>query len=231
VNAEDTALARKFFQQAVDRDPSFAGGYKGLSAVQGNELDCDGRGLSETLLLAEPLAQRAVSLDDADAEARSLLSIALRRRGDHEGGLAEAERALAISPNLAGAHAARGASLISAGRLKEGIAALERSIRLDPRRGAVRLNQIALALYCSGEYEAAVDAANRAIRSYPNYPNTYRWLAVALGQLGQIEEAKQALKKAIEIAPNSFEMYVGERVRLEDHAHMLEGLKAGWREE
>ena len=55
-----------------------------------------------------------------------------RRRGDYEGNLAEAERALTISPNLAGAHAARGASLISAGRLKEGVAALERSIRLDP---------------------------------------------------------------------------------------------------
>jgi adenylate cyclase len=181
---------------------------------------------------AEALARRAVALDDADAEARSLLSIALRRRGDYDGGLAEA---LAISPNLAGAHAARGASLISAGRLKEGIAALERCIRLDPRRAAVRLNQIALALYCAGEYQTAVDAANRAIRSYPNYPNSYRWLAAALGQLGQIEEAKKALERAIEIAPASFDMYVGERVpwrQPEDHVHMLEGLrKAGWREE
>ena len=232
VSAEDNALAQKLFQQAVDLDPSFPGGYKGLSAVQSNEADYEGRGLSETLRSAEALARRAVALDGADAEARSLLATALRRRGDYEGGLAEAERALTISPNLAGAHAARGASLISADRSKEGVVALERSVRLDPCRSAVRLNQIALALYGSGEYQAAVDTANSAIRSYPDYPNTYRWLAAALGQLGWTEEAKQALEKAIAIAPASFDMYVRERVpwrRPEDHVHMLEGLrKAGW---
>src|SRR5438270_11449547 len=109
-SAEDNALARKFFQQAVDLDPSFAGGYKGLCAVESNEADYEGRGLSETLRSAEALERRAVGLDGADAEARSLLATTLRRRGDYEGGLAEAERALTISPNLAGAHAARGAS-------------------------------------------------------------------------------------------------------------------------
>jgi adenylate cyclase len=231
VSAEDNALARKFFQQAVDLDPSFAGGYKGLCAVESNEPDYEGRGLSEALRSAEVLARQAVALDGADAEARSLLATALRRRGDHEGSLAEATRALAISPNLAGAHAAIGATLISMGRSKEGVPALERSIRLDPRRSAVRFNQIALALYFTGQYDAAVDAANRAIRSSPDYPNPYRWLAAALGQLGRIEEAKQALEKAIATAPGSFRMYVRERApwrRPEDHAHMLEGLrKAG----
>jgi adenylate cyclase len=234
VTGEDNALAQQFFQQAVDLDENFAGGYKGLSALQAHETDYEGRDLSETAPIAEALARLAVALDGADAEARSLLAIALRRRGDNEGALAEAGRALTISPNLASAHAARGASLISSGRHRDGIAALERSIRLDPRRAAVRLNQIALALYFSGEYKAAVEAANRAIRSYPNYPNTYRWLAAALGQLGQIEEAKDALQKAIAIAPAAFDMYVKKRVpwrRPEDHAHMLEGLrKAGLRE-
>ena len=99
--------------------------------------------------------------------------------------------------------AARGANLISAGRLKEGVAATERSIRLDPRRSAARLNQIALALYYSEEYQAAVEAANRAIRSYPNYPNAYRWFAAALCQIGQIEGAKRALQKAIAFAPET----------------------------
>jgi hypothetical protein len=38
-SAEDNALAQKFFQQAVDLDPSFAGGYKGLSRAQGQAAD------------------------------------------------------------------------------------------------------------------------------------------------------------------------------------------------
>jgi adenylate cyclase len=230
-STEDNALAQKFFQQAIDLDPSFAGGYKGLSRARGQAADYQGRGLPEALSSAEALARRAVALDGADAEGRSRLANALYRQGDYEGGLAEAELALSISPNLADAHGERGATLIFSGRLKEGLAALERCVRLDPRRSAVRLNQIALGLYLSREYEAAVEAAKRAIRLYPEYPNTHRWLAAALGQLGRFEAAKVALEKAIAIAPPAFDMYLRRRppwIRPGDHAHMLEGLrKAG----
>jgi adenylate cyclase len=234
-NIEDYALAQKFFQQAIELDPSFAGGYTGLATAQRQEGEFQGR-VAETLSSGEALIRRAVALDPADAEARSHLANALRVRGDYDGALAEAERALATTPNLAIAHHVLGTALIFSGRPKEGIAALQRSIRLDPHhpRSPNRLYQLALGLYFSREYEAAVEAAKLAIRSYPATPNSYRWLAVALGQLGRTVEAKEALEKATAIAPASFDMYVRNRVswmRPEDHAHMLEGLrKAGWRE-
>jgi adenylate cyclase len=94
------------------------------------------------------------------------------------------------------------------------------------------LNWVTLGLYFSRQYEAAIEAAKRGIRSQPDFPSTYRWLAAALGHVGQTEEAKEALEKAIAVAPASFEIFVGRRVpwhRPEDYAHMLEGLrKAGW---
>jgi adenylate cyclase len=155
-------------------------------------------------------------------------------RGDYEGGLAEAERALTISPNLAAARRQRAAILIFSGHPKEGVAALKGSIRLDPRspRSVGPLNHMVLGLYFSREYEAAIEAAKHIIRSFPEFPLPYRWLAAALGQLGRIEEANRALEKAVEIAPAVFDMYVRECppwMRAEDHAHMLDGLrKAGW---
>jgi adenylate cyclase len=234
---DDNALAQKFFQQGIDLDPNFSGAYGGLALARNQASDFGTRGLPETLSSVEALARRAVALDGADAEARSLLCDALWRRGDYEGGLAEAERALATTPNLASAHHMLGAALIFSGRPKEGLAALERSIRLDPRypRSAARLHQVAIGLYFCRDYEAAIEAAKRTIRAYPEFPNTYRWLAAALGQTGRIEEAKEALEKAIVLAPAAFDMYVRRRVpwqRPEDHAHMLEGLrKAGWREQ
>jgi len=109
------------------------------------------------------------------------------------------------------------------------------SIRLDPRDAfaAIRLMHVGSALYLSRRYHAAVEAAKQTIRSYPDFPLTYRWLAAALAQAGRIEEANEALETAIAIAPASFEMYVRGRapwMRAEDHAHILEGLrKAGWR--
>jgi adenylate cyclase len=236
-SADDNALAQKFFQQAIDLDPTFGGGYRGLAMAQAVAAGgFQTRNLAETLISAEALARRAVALDGADAEAHSTLAATLCSRGDYEGALAEAERALAISPNLAGAHATLGATRIFSGRPKEGLAALETSIRLDPHDPLLpsRLNRLALGRYFSGQYEAAVEAAKRAIRLNPDYPMPHRWLAAALGQIGRTEEAKEALGKAIAIAPASFDMHVRSRVpwmRPEDHDHMLEGLrKAGWEE-
>jgi adenylate cyclase len=97
------------------------------------------------------------------------------------------------------------------------------------------MNHVAMGSYLCHDYEASIAAAKRAIRAYPEFPNTYWWLAAALGQVGWIEEAKEALEKAIAVAPAAFNMYVRQRVpwhRPEDYAHMLDGLrKAGMPEE
>jgi adenylate cyclase len=55
-----------------------------------------------------------------------------------------------------------------------------------------------------------VAVAKQVIRSYPGSANLYRWLAAALGQLGRIEEAKEALEKAITILPELFARNVRE---------------------
>jgi adenylate cyclase len=98
--SNDNLLAEKFFQQAIDLDPTFSGAYGGLAMAQAQAPDFQTRGLHETQSSFELLARRAVALDGADAEAHSRLGAVLWRRGDHEGARAEAERALAISPNL-----------------------------------------------------------------------------------------------------------------------------------
>jgi len=95
-----------------------------------------------------------------------------------------------------------------------------------------RLNQMALAHYFCRDYEAAVAAAERAIRLFPGFPSPYRWLAAALGEIGRTAEAKAALEKAVAVSRDAFNFQVRQRppwFRSEDHAHMLEGLgKAGW---
>jgi TolB-like protein/Flp pilus assembly protein TadD len=233
---DDDATAEKFFEQAIDLDPTFGGGYSALALCQlqaaalYQKLDMPSAQRS-----AEALARRAVALDGADAEARSCLGWALQARGEADGALAEIERALSMSPNLAIAHGHRGATLIFAGRPKEGLRALETCIRLDPRDPylAVRLLHVAAGLYFCGEYEASIEAAKRLIRSYPDFPMIYRWSAAALGQLRRTAEAKEALEKAVSHAPAAFDMYVRNRApwfRPEDHAHLVKGLrKAGWK--
>jgi adenylate cyclase len=231
----DNALAQKFFQQAIDLDPSFAGSFTGLAYAHWRAAGVFGtQNLAEAEDLAETLVRRAVALDANDAEARTCFGNQLMRRGDYAGALAEIERALAMSPNLADAHGALGSVLTRSGHPKEGRIALEKCIRLDPRNpnNNQQLLVITISYYLSREYDAAVEAAKRGIRAYPDHSNQYRWLAAALGQTGQVEVAKEVLAKAISMAPAAFDMFVRRRVpwhRPEDHAHMVEGLrKAGW---
>jgi adenylate cyclase len=88
--------------------------------------------------------------------------------------------------------------------------------------------------YYSRAYDQAVEAVEHLIRSFPEYPPSYRWLAAAFGQLGRTAEAKEALGKARAIALVPFDPFGRPHAawrRPEDHAHLLEGLrKAGWRE-
>jgi adenylate cyclase len=230
----DSALALKFCQQAIDLDPNFSGSYVGLALAQVVANDFGTLDLPEMQSSLEALARRAVALDGANGEAHSVLALALGRRGDYEGALAEAGRALATAPNLAYAHHMLGAVLIHSGRPEEGLAAVERSIRLDPRSwySATRANLVVMGSYLCRDYEAAIAAAKEAIREHPEFPGTYRWLAAALGQAGRVEEAKEALEKAIAVGTAAFEMYARQRVpwhRPEDQEHMLDGLrKAGW---
>jgi adenylate cyclase len=205
---EDNALAQECFRQAIELDPNFRGGYRGLAVAviqaAGGYL---ASGQEELGKEAEALARRAVELDGSDAESRAYHSNAFWSCGDYDSALAEAKTALTLSPNLARGHANYGCALIFSGRPKEGIASLEKSIELDPYEPMFlsRLNLLALGLYFAGEYQAAVEAAKRTIRATPDYPLPYRWLAAALGQLGRTTEAKQALEKAIAVAPDMFD--------------------------
>ena len=227
--ADDTTFAERFFRQAIDIDSNFPGGHTGLAYAQHQASSRHGLPDSES---AES-ARHAVRLDANDAEARVCLGFMLMWQGNLEAAFAESEAALALSPNLANAHGLRGSVLNWSDQWATARIALERSIRLDPRNPnlAYRYNAVTIGYYLSGEYSAAIEAAHRTIRSYPDREQDYRWLAAALGQLGRVDEAKEALEKAIATAPASFYRFVRTRVpwhRPEHYAHMLEGLrKAG----
>ena len=232
----DYAQAEKFFRRAIDLDRNFPDGYCGLATAEIRSAGTFRIGsLAEAQTSAERLAHFAVALDGNNAFARSSLSFALFTRGDLRGARAEAERALALSPNLASGYFQRGTALIYSGRPQEGLRDLQISLKLEPRGSnlAISLHHVAIGLYFSRAYDGAVEAAQDAVRLFPEYPPSYRWLAAALGQLGCVEAAKEALRKAMAIAPPPF--FVRQRTpwyRPEDRAHFLEGLRnAGWREE
>jgi adenylate cyclase len=209
-SVKENADAQTCFQQAIDLDRNFAGGYWGLAWARLHEAaGLQRRDLAEAQKYAEALARRAVALGAADAEARSALAFTLLMRGDYDTALVEAGHAIVLSPNLAVAHGERGATLIYSGQPIEGVEAVYRCIRLDPYDPLLRsrLLHLTTGLYFAGEFGAAIEAAKRAIGSFPEFPAPYRWLAAAFGQLDRFSEAKVALEAAIAVASTSFDMY------------------------
>ena len=236
ISVTDNEAAKAFFRRAVDLDPSFASAHAELAIaiLQGAMLYQFTR-LADAFGEATPIAHRAISLDPRGAAGYISVGFTRQFQGDYEGMFVAAREAIAISPNSAGAHHALGRALLFSGRPQEALETIRKAIRLDPHNAlrTLWLSHIAVAHYFLREYEAAVEAAREALRAYPDHPWALRWLAAALGQAGRLDDAHQALRRAITLAPNSFDMFVSQRgpwVRPEDYEHMLEGLrKAGWK--
>jgi len=229
--ARDCEKAKEFFRRAIDLDPNFPDGYCGLATAEIRAAGTFRRGsLIEAQSSAEQLAYFAVALDGNNASAHSCLAFALFGRGDRRGAWAEADRAVALSPNLASGYFRRGTALIYSGRPQEGLKDLQTSLRLEPcgPNLAINLHHVTIGLYFSRAYDKAVEAAQYSVRSFPEHPPPYRWLAAALGQLGCVEEARKALEKAMAVVPPPF-LRDAPWYRPDDRAHFLEGLrKAGW---
>jgi adenylate cyclase len=98
---DDNILAERLFQRAIELDGNLADGYCGLAVAQLRAIAYfQTRAPVDIQSSAEPLARQAVALDGNNAVARAWLSYALYMRGDAEGAVAEADRALELSPNL-----------------------------------------------------------------------------------------------------------------------------------
>jgi adenylate cyclase len=235
IGVTDNEAAKKFFRRAIDLDRHFAAAHAQLAiAIFQGASYYQATSLAEAVDQALPLAQRAIGLDPLGVAGHIGIGVGRLFQGDFDGMFAAAHQALDVSPNYATAHHLLGTALLFSSCPREAIEAYRKAIRLDPYDpfATFRLSHIATAYYFLRDYAGAIGAAKEGLRSHPDHPWIHCWLAAALGQIGRLDEAKQALQKATTIAPKSFDMYVRERVpwmRGEDYEHVLEGLrKAGW---
>jgi tetratricopeptide (TPR) repeat protein len=104
-------------------------------------------------------------------------------------GIAECERALALDPNLANAHAQIGLAKLIIGRGEETEAHVNEALRLSPRdMGAFNWLGIAgLAKLLLSKDEEAVVRLRRAVETNRNWPSAHFYLAAALAQLTKRE--------------------------------------------
>ena len=129
----ETRTAIRFFQEAIDLDPTYAIAYVGLAEANRSLAITADVPSKDCLPQAKAAARKALELDEALAEAHASLSFSLIWFDwDWAGGEREAKRAVALNPNSAVAHFAYGHMLSDLGRHQEAIAEIARTRELDP---------------------------------------------------------------------------------------------------
>ncbi len=233
VNMAANDEARRLLERAIAMDPMFAAAHGRLSVLYGYAvIHYKNLPRDEGLRLNIAHARRAVELDPGDADGHAHLSIALTWHGDMENALISARRALSISPSCAQGHMRLGMVLVMTGKSSEGRAALAEAARLSPRDPSTAdMNIVVIqSHYFDRDYEQSLAVCRHQLVTFPDYPITQLFMSMVLGQLGRVEEAREAL--AIAKARGGPDFNPAARRpwnRLEDHELILEGLrKAGW---
>jgi len=157
--------------------------------------------------------------------------------GDFSNALNYAERAVKFNPSFTLSNWWLGLIQAHAGRFKESEDSILKALELSPIDP--ELERIYGALYCSylgqKRYKEALDASNKALQYHPNQGHILGWRAAALGHLGFVKEAKNALNQYLDLRPNlktreNFRQIFVPNSMLTDP--IIEGLiKAGWEPE
>jgi adenylate cyclase len=155
----------------------------------------------KNLEIAVRFCRRALEIDPNYARAWALLAVCqagLHFRGrPEESGLPAAETALALNPNLAEAHAAKGRVLAENGRFEEALAAHEESLRLEPESFDVRYN-FGRTCFFLGRHEEAIEHYERAAQLLETDTAALDLVHMSYEALGRHDAAVSATRRALE---------------------------------
>jgi adenylate cyclase len=226
---DDIRLAESWLRRSIELDAKLARPHACLARVLagrcwfGNSNDIE-RDLQES----QNAAERALVLDDRDADcyyALSILDLMARR---HERALVAAQHAIDLNPNFPFGYFALGETRIFMGHFVEGLDPIVRCLRLTPRDpfASFFVSLVALAHYHLGNYEEAVRCSKQALQRHRTYV-VLRTMAATLGQLGKTEEARSILVEMERIKPINMERHWELTNPYADpthEAHLLDGL-------
>ena len=193
----DLRRALRFFQGALEKDPTFSRAWTGIAKVWYFLADVYVKPL-EAYPASKEAALKAIALDEKDAEAHCYLSEAKRVLDwDLEGADEELKRALQLDPNSASAHLFSGLHPLFHGELKDGLQLILEAEKLDPVSPIT--SYVATAAYLANDrIDDAVIEGQRTLQLDPNYFYLDSVLAAAYREKGNFPEAIALYTKAQE---------------------------------
>ena len=192
------------FQQAIERDPSFALAYSGLAdsyALLGAADASGGLPPNEAMPKAKAAALKALEIDDSLAE--PYVSLAhVHYYYDHDWTAAERQykRAIEINPNYPTAHQWYAVYLMSAGRFDEALAENRRAQELDPLSIPINMT-LGWVLLNARQYDQSAEQLRKTLEMDQNFALAHHRLGLVYEQQGKYAEAVDEFKQVVNLLP------------------------------
>lgn len=186
--------------------------------------------VKDELLLAVQASNRAVECDPDNPlgyDAKADVHLYCREFPE---AILSAQTALKLDPSLTSAHSSLATALAFTGQSKEALDVCFKADHISPRDldRSQRQMSIIIAHFVSGDYEAAKQECQRYILIKPNWFGVYTFLAASCAYMGNIDEAKSAVSRLLEILPGYTQTKHKERMwiqREDDRKRLIQGLK------
>jgi len=195
--------AIKYFQQAVEKDPSYALAYTGLAdsyVLLGWNSYLPPK---EAFPKGREAAMTALRLDPGLAEAHTSLAALLWLHDWHwEKAETEFKRSLELSPTYPTANHWYAEFVMTMGRHQEAVSRITNGQELDPLSLIINV-AVGWALYLGRRYDEAIEQLRRTTELDPNYPVTYWILGLLLRKTCCYEGAIVDGEKAVKLSGGS----------------------------
>ena len=202
-NRESMALGRKLAEEAIALDSEYAMPYVVLAIINiyGFWVDTN-KSQEQSLAEATTFLQKAIALDDSNAEAHSQLAFVYIFSERHEEALEQAEKALYLDPNSSTAHYGMGKVLTFANRNEEAISEYKKAIRLNPIPPNSYFWSLGLSCAIVGQYEEAIEWCEKSIRQEPDSLMARIMMTVVYSWSGRDDDARAQAADVRRINPN-----------------------------
>ncbi|MGA7645193.1 MAG: tetratricopeptide repeat protein, partial [Terriglobales bacterium] len=187
----DIKTAISYFNQAIDKDPSYALAYSGLADAY-NVLGSYGEDPNDVTPKASEAAAKALELDPTLAHPHAVLGgIKMEYSWDFAGGEAEFKKALELDPSDATARQWLSEGLCEiGGRAQEAIDEGNRAHQLDPLSPIISAQQAQAYTY-NRQFDKAIEIFKKVIADNPTFGRAHGELAYAYWGAHKYPEAIQ----------------------------------------
>ncbi|MCH8835564.1 MAG: tetratricopeptide repeat protein [Proteobacteria bacterium] len=200
---ETNAEARVLFEKAIALDPQYARAYADVALTHGMDVTfgwtdapeaANARGLE--------FARNGLALDDTLPQVHFALASTYLRHRRYDESIAADRKSIGLDPNYADGYASLAMSLAYAGRPEDGLKAIRKAMRLNPRHPFFYVWIVGHAYFLMGRYAEAATAFERVLERNPQFPGGHMTLAATYGHLGRTADAEWEVEETLTLLPD-----------------------------